>query len=153
MQRMVIIGEIFSFRDSVSCALKDVLDKRLPYLTATFRNLKESLSKDDLAVSPFFHPSLSISLSLFSHWVRCHHHWENRSLLIPLSYRQFVLKVYKCNQMNTILPVVYSWSVIIPFKLSPPLSYRLLIHGSSFRLEWQFVSLDLQLLLFPVIDH
>ncbi|GMT24293.1 hypothetical protein PFISCL1PPCAC_15590, partial [Pristionchus fissidentatus] len=46
MQRMVIIGEIFSFRDSVCSALKDVVDKRLPYLTATFRNLKESLSKD-----------------------------------------------------------------------------------------------------------
>ncbi|GMS95850.1 hypothetical protein PENTCL1PPCAC_18025, partial [Pristionchus entomophagus] len=52
MQRMVIIGEIFSFRDSVSAALKDVLDKRLPYLTATFRNLKESLPKEAL-------PSLS----------------------------------------------------------------------------------------------
>lgn len=46
MQRMVIIGEIFSFRDCVCAALKDVLDNRLPHLTATFRNLRDSLPPD-----------------------------------------------------------------------------------------------------------
>lgn len=66
MQRMVIIGEIFSFRDSVSTALKDVVDKRLPYLTATFRNLRDSLHNDLLPSLSEMGSSLGESVSLDS---------------------------------------------------------------------------------------